>query len=40
MLRKLYKKLNKKFGVKIFKNPNTINYNLFNIFYDRFIQKK
>ena len=25
-------KINKSFGVKIFKNPNSLNYNLFNFF--------
>jgi hypothetical protein len=28
-------KINKNFGVKIFKNPNTLNYNLFNFFFKR-----
>ena len=28
----IYQKINKNFGVKIFKNPNTLNYNLFNFF--------
>ena len=27
-------------GVKIFGNPNTVNYNLFNILYDKFILRK
>ena len=28
-------KINKNFGVKIFKNPNTLNYNLFNFFFKK-----
>lgn len=40
MLRKFYKKINKNMGVKIFGNPNSVNYNLFNILYDKFILRK
>lgn len=32
--------INKSFGVKLFKNPNTLNYNLFNFFYKKFIADK
>ena len=32
--------INKSFGVKLFKNPNTLNYNLFNFFYKKFINYK
>ena len=28
-----YKNINKNYGLKIFKNPNTLNYNLFNFFF-------
>ena len=31
----IYQKINKNFGVKIFKNPNTLNYNLFNFFFKK-----
>ena len=28
-------KINKSFGIKLFKNPNTLNYNLFNFFFKK-----
>ena len=28
-----YENINKNYGLKIFKNPNTLNYNLFNLFF-------
>ena len=31
----LLEKINKSFGVKFFKNPNTLNYNMFNFFFKR-----
>jgi len=31
----LLEKINKSFGVKLFKNPNTLNYNLFNFFFKK-----
>ena len=31
----IFQKINKNFGVKIFKNPNTLNYNLFNFFFKK-----
>jgi len=31
----LLHKINKNFGVKIFKNPNSLNYNLFNLFFKK-----
>lgn len=31
----LLDKINKSFGVKIFKNPNSLNYNLFNFFFKK-----
>ena len=32
--------LNKNFGIKLFKNPNTLNYNLFNYFFKKKSQIK
>ena len=29
----LFENINKKFGLKLFKNPNTLNYNLFNMLF-------
>ena len=31
----IYQKINKNFGVKIFKNPNTLKYILFNFFFKK-----
>lgn len=35
----IYNYINKKFGIKFFNNPNTLNYNLFNYFLRRNIKK-
>lgn len=39
MIKKLYTKYNKNLGIKFFNNPNTINYNIFNILYKNLIMR-
>jgi hypothetical protein len=36
----ILEKINKSFGVKLFKNPNTLNYNLFNFFLKKYVINK
>ncbi len=40
MIRNIYDKINKNMGIKIFNNPNNLNYNFFNILYKKLIMKK
>ena len=33
-------RINKNFGIKFFKHPNNLNYNIFNFFFRKKIKKK